>query len=147
MFTLTKKTGYGLIALTHMAGLQDGQLVSAREVAEIYNVPTCLLMNVLKELAAAGVLESVRGARGGYRLAVAAEEITLASLVEHLEGPVALVDCVREGAADDTCRSRGRCPVAAPLEQINDRLHDFLSQVTLTSLMESAGEPAEVGES
>src|ERR1035437_1275386 len=86
MLSLTKKTGYGLIAMTHLAQLEAHEVASAREIADLFGVPASLLMNVLKELAAAGYVESVRGAKGGYRLARRPEEINLADLVSAMEG-------------------------------------------------------------
>lgn len=69
MLALTKKTGYGLIAMAHLAELPEGRVCSAREIAALYEIPAALLMNVLKALSSAGYVESFRGARGGYRLA------------------------------------------------------------------------------
>ena len=66
MISLTKKTGYGLIALAHLATLPDEKVCSAREIAGRYDMPLSLLMNVLKELASAGYVDSVRGSHGGY---------------------------------------------------------------------------------
>ncbi|KKK99134.1 hypothetical protein LCGC14_2635800, partial [marine sediment metagenome] len=94
MLNMTKKTGYGLIAMTHLASLGDGELACARKISEQFGLPTSLMMNVLKQLSAAGFVESVRGARGGYRLAKHPEDISLADLVEALEGPVRLAECV-----------------------------------------------------
>ena len=81
MLALTKRTGYALVAMAHLAKLPDGELSSAREIAEQFGVPSSLLMNVLKDLASAGYVESVRGARGGYRLGVDPAEISLNDLV------------------------------------------------------------------
>ena len=89
MLTLTRKTDYALIALSHLAANQ-GRIVSAREIAGKYRVPLALLMNLLKLCAAAGLVESVRGARGGYRLGKPPEKITLVELVEAIEGPLKL---------------------------------------------------------
>ncbi len=67
MLTLTRKTEYGLIAMCHLARI-GRKVVSARDIAEEHNVPLALLMNVLKKLNRAGLVNSVRGARGGYVL-------------------------------------------------------------------------------
>jgi len=147
MLSLTKKTGYGLIAMTHLARLEQGEVSSAREIAERFGVPASLLMNVLKELAAGGYVESVRGARGGYRLARPAEEITLADLVAAVEGPIRLAECVTDLAGDDaecTCQLMARCPIADPVHRVHRRLNDFLKKVTLAEIVEpAAAEPEE----
>ena len=144
MLALTKKTGYGLIAMTHLARLRAGQVASAREVADRYNIPASLLMNVLKELAAAGYVESLRGPHGGYRLAADPERITLADLIIALEGPIRLAECItdEQGVSNDRpCRLLDSCPIAGPVHRVHRRLSDFLRTVTLAEIVA----PAEAG--
>ncbi len=138
MLGLTKKTGYGLIALTYLAKLDAGELRSAREIADQHGTPLSLLMNVLKELAAAGMVESVRGSRGGYRLARRASDVTLMEIVTLLEGPVRLAECVREDdeVGDDvTCALIETCPIADPIHLVQRRIADCLKSVTLADLV------------
>jgi len=136
MLALTKKTGYGLIALTHLARQEDEGLCSAREIAEEYGVPLSLLMNVLKELAAKGLVESVRGARGGYRLSCDPREVTLAQLVETLEGPIRLAECVTGEVNQESaiCRVMQKCPIADPVHRVQRKICDFLSGVSLAEI-------------
>ena len=149
MLALTKKTSYGLIAVTHLCGLADGTVASAREIAERFDLPTSLMMNVLKELASAGFVESVRGARGGYRLARRPEDVSLADLIEALEGPIRLAECVAgpEGHRDDrqVCQIVDQCPVAGPVHRVHRKLSDFLKQVSLAEIAEPAGSSEESG--
>ena len=153
MLALTKKTGYALVAMAHLANIEDGKLASAREIAEQFGVPVSLLMNVLKELAANGYIKSVRGAHGGYRLARRVEDINLAEVVSSLEGPVRLAQCVTRQSGDEgecTCEVMARCPVTDPVHRAQRRLNDFLRKVTLSELLQPRGgiendpsEPAE----
>ena len=92
MLTLTKKTEYALIAACHLANVGQ-EVVSARDMAETYGVRLPLLMNVLKKLNQHGILRSVRGARGGYALAVGPKQVSLSRLIEAVEGPPRLVKC------------------------------------------------------
>jgi Rrf2 family protein len=144
MLALTRKTGYALAALSYLAGLPEGRLASARRIAERFDAPTALMMNVLKELAAAGCVESVRGARGGYRLAVAPEDVTLAQIVTVLEGPVRLAECVRDGrrGRESRCQIVARCPVCGPIRRVHRRVKDLLEAVTLAELMGPSAAPA-----
>ena len=137
MLAVTKRTGYALIAMAHLARLGSEDLASARQIAERFGVPASLLMNVLKDLTAAGYLESVRGAHGGYRLAQDLGQITLREFVTHLEGPIRLSACVREDAAaeDDPCDLMHDCPIFDPVHKLNRKLSDFLGQVTLAELI------------
>ena len=153
MLAFTKKTGYALVAMAHLAHLGEGSLASAREIATTSGVSSSLLMNVLKQLAVAGYVQSVRGARGGYRLAIQPAETTLADLVEVLEGPVRLAECVSGGAAGSgecTCEVMARCLVTDPVHRVQRRLNDFLKKVSLAEIVEPSvaltGQGAAAGE-
>jgi len=137
MLALTKKTGYALVAMTHLARM-DGGVSSAREIAELFGTPTALLMNVLKQLAAAGFVESVRGAHGGYRLAKPLERISLADVVEAMEGPVRLSECLAIPALHEECTGdlMARCPINDPMHRVQRKLNDFLKKVTLAEIIE-----------
>ena len=80
MLTLTRKTEYAMIAVCHLAHAGH-KVVSARDIAEAHGVPLPLLMNVLKRLNRTGHVHSVRGAKGGYVLAVPPEQFTLDGLI------------------------------------------------------------------
>ncbi len=140
MLALTKKTGYGLIAMSHLARLEGGAVASAREISRRYGVPLSLLMNVLKELSAAGYVESVRGAHGGYRLARRPEEISLTDLIVTVEGPIRLAECIagRDEADQGLCRLVDQCPIADPVHRVQRKLSDFLRTVTLAEIVEPA---------
>jgi Rrf2 family protein len=146
MLALTKKTGYALVAMGHLSELDRGALASAREIADLFDLSVSLLMNVLKKLASAGYVESVRGAHGGYRIAVDPEEISLADLVGVLEGPVRLAECVTEVAGNDaecTCQVMANCPVADPVHRVQRKLKDFLASVTLGEVVKPAAAATE----
>ena len=125
--------------MSHLSKLDDGRLASAREIANRSNVSISLLMNVLKQLASEGYIESVRGARGGYRLAIDPDEVSLADLVGVLEGPVRLAECVTELAGDDgecTCQVMASCPVTDPVHRVQRKLKDFLAGITLGEIVQ-----------
>ncbi len=142
MLTLTRKTEYALIALTHMAG-EGESCSSAREIASRYNMPVPLLMNVLKLLTQQGLAKSIRGPRGGYRLALPATEISLNDVIRAVEGPVHLVTCldhtrkIDPGSPADTCGMMPSCPVRSPIHRVHGRLVEFLKGVTLADVLES----------
>jgi len=141
MLSMTKKTGYGLIALSHLAKMDGEELASAREISDRYEIPLSLLMNVLKELSSAGFVESVRGAHGGYRLAVEPEEISLADLITTVEGPIRLAECIADHDRPDdreTCPLLSNCPIADPVHRVHRRLADFLKTVTLAEIIAPA---------
>lgn len=137
MLALTKKVGYGLIALTHLARQPREQLASARSIAEEFGVPASLLMNILKELSSAGYVDSVRGARGGYRLSRDPESVTLAELIGTLEGPIRVAECITAPSGSQPkaeCPLSGSCPIMGPVQMVQDRIYNVMSGLTLADV-------------
>jgi Rrf2 family protein len=134
MLSFTKKTEYALIAVCHLAHA-EGEIVSARDMARLYDVRLPLLMNVLKILNQGGVLNSVRGARGGYTLAQRPGEITLARLIEAVEGPPKLTKCaVPPDEGGENCTLMEICPVRFPLAKVHKHFRRFLAGVTVADI-------------
>lgn len=132
MLALTKRTEYALIAACHFARAPE-RVFSAREVAEDNGVRLPLLMNVLKAMAQRGLLESVRGARGGYRLACEARSITLGDLVEAVEGPAGLVRCLGPESGPE-CELLSTCRVRLPLMRVHEQFARFLRTVSVADV-------------
>ena len=87
----------------------------------------------------------MRGARGGYRMAIDPEEVSLADLVGVLEGPVRLSQCVTAVTGDDgecSCQVMASCPVTDPVHRAQRKLKDFLASVTLGEIVKPAPAPA-----
>ena len=152
MLTLTRKTDYALIALTHLAQDVRG-CSSAREIASQYQLPLPLLMNVLKELSQHGLIESVRGPRGGYTLAVSPEKVTLNDIIRAVEGPIHLVPCVprRGGKGEmlggkDECERVPICPVRSSIHRVHHRLIQFLDDVSLADVVDNSPERGSIVE-
>ena len=130
MMRLSKKIDYGLILLRELS--RGRSVTSAREIAEKYQLPASMAANVLKALAAGGILVSQRGAQGGYVLSRPAARVSLAEVVEALEGPFNLVDCV----SDDTCcQLSSVCPTHDPMQVVHRRFKDFMSGLSLEEIL------------
>lgn len=143
MLNLTKRVDYGLIALTHLAHHNPGR-ASAREVAIAYGLSQPLAANVLKELARAGFVRSVRGTKGGYELSVEPASISVGRLVEALEGPVRLAECIGDhGDESGACCVSARCPVKGSVFRVHARIHEVLHGITIGDL---AGQEGGAGE-
>jgi Rrf2 family protein len=137
MLTLTKKVDYGIIALAHLAA-EPGRVTSAGELSRRFKLPQYLLANIMKELTGAGMVESVRGVHGGYRLARRADQITLADMIRALEheNQGSLAECVGADGRphDENCKVSMTCPVKTPMRRVNNRLQALLNEVTLEEL-------------
>ena len=137
MLQLTKRTEYGLIALVAMVGRRD-RFVSAREISERYRVPRRLLAEVLKDLSRAELVESQRGAAGGYALARSADEISVGEVVAALEGAPSVSGCENFGAAHGgECELEDDCPIRSPLQVIREGISDLMDKTTLRALVRS----------
>ncbi|HEY7724622.1 MAG TPA: SUF system Fe-S cluster assembly regulator [Anaeromyxobacteraceae bacterium] len=123
---MSKLTDYGIVLLTHMA--QDGAppVRTAQELAQLSRVPLPTASKILKELHRAGILDSHRGRRGGYGLARSAEQISVAAIVEALEGPVAVTECseaVGTCALEPVCVAKGHWgPISRAIQGTLERL-------------------------
>lgn len=143
MIQLTKRTEYGLIALVHMAE-REGQCVSAREISERYLIPRRLLAEVLKDLCRADLIDSHRGATGGYSLALSPDHLPLSAVVAALEGRPLLTSCESSGLdpaghAGHTgeCGLESRCPIRSPLHRLREGLWQLMQRTTLRTLLHS----------
>jgi Rrf2 family protein len=137
MIQLTKRTEYGLIALVHMAE-HEGQRVSAREISERYLVPRRLMAEVLKDLCRAELVESHRGATGGYSLAIPPDHLPLSAVVAALEGRPLLTSCESLGLDIDhsaECGLESRCPIRSPLHRLREGLWQLMQRTTLRTLL------------
>ncbi len=125
-----------------MVGLVDlarraPEMASARQLAQSSQVPLPMLMNILKELVAGGLVSSTRGVNGGYRLTRNPDEITLSELIQAIEGPINLTVCCNStpGTEQQLCDLERRCPTRAPMRKVNDVFRQFLNGVTLAHLL------------
>ena len=108
MLRISKLTDYAILVMVEL--LRNRELLSAQALAERVHVETPTASKVLKLLSGAGLLESYRGANGGYRVSRTAENISVAEVISAIEGPIAMTECsVEEGLCDqeDNCDLRG----------------------------------------
>ena len=91
-----RRVDYAVRALAYLAGQDTCRVVGRAEIEARQGIPRYFLSKILRALVAAGILESVAGARGGFRLRRAASQITIRQVYEVLEGDLCLVDCVRD---------------------------------------------------
>lgn len=138
MIRLSKSTDYALMALADLALLPDGQTVSARRVAASHNLPPELAAKLLQGLKKSGIVETRQGIRGGYRLARPPEEIPITDVIESVEGPLALVECMLE---DGNCNLISTCCVRTPLTRVHEQVLATLANLTLAQIVADADLP------
>src|SRR5690606_19453958 len=104
----------------------------AQQIADLGALPLPTVAKLLNSLARAGIVASHRGATGGYALGRPTSEITVADIVQALEGPIALTACV-EGSSDP-CGVSSLCPMAGNWNKVNQAIHSALASVTLADM-------------
>ncbi len=137
MLKLSRMIDYGVVVLSQLANRRD-TLTTAPELAEATGLPAPMVSKVLKSLARSDLVVSHRGVHGGYSLSRGPEEISVAAIVEALEGPVALTACVE--ASDSHCQVESLCPIRGGWEKVNNAIRDALEAVSLAELIFSGFE-------
>lgn len=139
MLRLSKKADYALMAMRHLAMRADAGSSSAREIAEQFDIPVELLAKVLQRLTRTGLLASHQGTRGGYVLGRPASRISVADVIQAIDGPVAVTAC---GSGADSCDQYEKCNIRDPLWRIKDRILSALADCTVQELATEVDPPA-----
>ena len=132
MFRLNRLTDYGVVVLTQMAR-KPGELRTAPQISQDTSVPLPTVAKLLNTLAHAELITSHRGAAGGYTLNRPAPDITVAEIIQALEGPIALTACV-DGVPGNRCDVESLCPMAGNWNAVNGAIHRALSEVSLADM-------------
>jgi FeS assembly SUF system regulator len=142
MFRLNRLTDYAVVVMSQMA-LRGGETRSAQQISEDTGVPLPTVAKLLNLLGRAKLVTSQRGASGGYILSAEPEEITVAQIIQAMEGPIALTACV--DGATDCCGAEAFCPMRGNWNRVNDAIREALTSVSLaemTALPASFGLPS-----
>ena len=131
MIRLSKLADYGIVIATHLARQPERQQ-TATDIATATAVPQAMTSKVLKLLTRADLLTSHRGSHGGYSLARAAALVSVAEVVEALDGPIAITSCTEPTPGD--CSILTLCPARANWEWINRAIRDALDEVSLDEM-------------
>jgi Rrf2 family protein len=110
-----------------------GELVSRQEVAACGDIPSHFLAKIAQQLSRAGIIEIQQGARGGYRLLVSPEKLTLLEVIETIIGEIFLNDCVLR---PESCNASSNCAVNRVWLEARTQLRDTLQEVTFAKLIE-----------
>jgi Rrf2 family protein len=139
MLRLSKKADYALIAMKHLTLNRDAASTSAREIAEQYDIPIELMAKVLQRLVRTGLLTSHQGTRGGYALSRPSTTISVADVIQAIDGPFTVTACSSE--SDAGCEQYGKCNVRDPLWRIKERIVATLGTVSLAEMASESDAP------
>ena len=138
MLRLSKKADYALIAMKHLAQKREAVSTSAREIAEQYDIPIELMAKVLQRLVRTGLLISHQGTRGGYTLSRPSIAISVADVIQAIDGPFTVTSCSTD---DNTCEQYNKCSIRDPLWRIRERIVAALGTVSLAEMAAEGDAP------
>tara|TARA_S200000501_G_C20507365_1_gene605356 strand:- start:188 stop:640 length:453 start_codon:yes stop_codon:yes gene_type:complete len=128
---INKLTDYSIVILANLVAKDENAMHTAKELSEFSGIPLPTVTRILKMLSNKGILESQRGAQGGYELTKNSTDISVAEVIEAMEGPIALTEC----ASDDCgCAFEPSCSVGKPWQKINKAVNDVLQNISLSDM-------------
>ncbi|HZP12614.1 MAG TPA: SUF system Fe-S cluster assembly regulator [Nevskiaceae bacterium] len=131
MLKLSKLADYATVLMTAIAA-EPARVHNGQELAAKTRVPAPTVAKLLKTLARGGLLESLRGAHGGYKLAKAPEKLSVAEIIRALEGPIAVTECSHHQGG---CSIESHCATRANWRLINTAIRQALEAVTLAQMV------------
>ncbi len=128
---MNKLTDYGIVLLTHLARERTGPVHSARDLADASHLPAPTVNKLLKKLSQARLLTSQRGVNGGYTLAKDPSQISVAEVINALEGPIGMTEC---SSVAGLCSLEPTCPNRSGWRNISDAIRDTLQKLSLQDI-------------
>ena len=139
MLKFSKKAEYALLALQYMASVQAGgdiqpRVVNTKEISEEHHIPLELLAKVLQTLARNQIIESHHnGPKGGYVLGREPDQITIAQVLEAIEGPLGITDCYHD--SETSCEQMDRCNIRTPMLKIQESIFQLLNGMSIEDML------------
>lgn len=135
MMKVSTKSSYGIRALADVGRQPEGTPVQLATIAERQNIPLPFLEQIFSKLRRAGLVESVRGPRGGYKLAKPPKKISFADIITALEGPLESIICITPENKSAHCHDKGGCDNRHVCNEVEGSFTEILTHNTLDSLL------------
>ena len=133
---LSTKGRYGVRAMFDLALHSGDGAIALKSVAQREHISEKYLEHLFASLKKAGLIRSVRGAQGGYRLARSPEDITLGDIIRVLEGPIAPTECVVDDDGEEKCERSSDCVMRSIWTDVRDQINGILDDITLAQIVE-----------
>lgn len=131
MLRISKLTDYAVVLLAQMVG-REGKIATTASLSQVTGLPHPTVSKVLKRLTKTGLLAAQRGAAGGYTLARAADDISVADIITALDGPIAMTDCAQ--GSHQSCQIEKLCPINGHWNRVNKAVRQALECVSLADM-------------
>ena len=132
---ITRQADYAVRAMVYLAQLEPNQKAATGKIAQEKSIPPSFLAKIVSQLSVAGLLQTSRGARGGVSLAKPAEAISLLDVIEAIDGPILLNDCVGDMS---TCVYDDNCPLKPVWCDVQKLLVEHLSKANFAQFAQTA---------
>jgi Rrf2 family protein len=133
---ITHQADYAIRTIYYLARLNPDQKASTRQIAREYQIPASFLTKIISQLSVAGIIRTARGASGGISLSQPPDKITMLDVLEAIDGPVALNECLNDA---DSCPFSGNCVLHRFWSDASEELIGRLRSTTFDKL--SVGGP------
>lgn len=130
---ITRQSEYAIKTLLELASFPYGQILPTVKISERQSIPEVFLKKTVQLLAKAGLVATQRGPRGGVRLIVPPHQITIARVIEAIEGKIAINPCLGDG---HHCQNESFCQIRAILKRAQTAMKSELSKETLQDILE-----------
>ena len=130
---ITRQADYALRAVIYLSKLKPEERAATSQIAQEQRIPPSFLAKIVSQLSVAGLLQTSRGARGGVSLARSPGEITVLDVVEAIDGPISLNECV---ACGGVCTFGEDCPMKPVWNETQLELVNRLKNVTFDSFIQ-----------
>jgi len=128
---VTRKTDYGLRILLELSKLPFGTSIPAKELASRQGIPSPFLSKIVADLASRHILETKRGVKGGIRLSIPPESISILDVVEAIDGGISICYC---SARPVDCPRQSYCPIRKNFKLVEEKLKEELRHITIANL-------------
>ena len=136
---ITRQADYALRAMLYLARLEPNQRAATSQIAEEMEIPPSFLAKIISQLSISGLIHTSRGARGGVSLARKPEDINLLNVVEAIDGPISLNECVQDPSV---CSFGDNCPLHEVWCEAKADLVQKLEKATFDKLLKRERETA-----
>ena len=137
MLKLRRETDYAIRCIIHLAKKQKIKISNVHRISEEEDIPTAFVAKILQRLHKGGIVEPVRGKKGGYALLIPPRKITLFKIIEIMEGIPEINICL---SRKDACKRRPNCPFHKTCKEIQANLIKCLKSYTFTQIIKNTGE-------
>lgn len=135
MLKISKSVEYSILAIRRINLHNEEKFLTAKDISELENIPFELLAKLLQKMKKNGLIDSVQGKFGGYKLTKNLDEITLFSVVEAIDLDIQLTDCSFPNAQEDACGRFSQCFLRMPLVNIQEKIVELFRNLKLSEII------------